>query len=341
MILKFCFRKNITKSFFCFPNCDFSSSIPVIDVSPLYSKNIKAIQDVGRKIDEANKEIGFFLIKNTAIDFEKINEVIEISKDFFKSSLDNKMTCRNDHDPAYLPWGYFPRNYERLQRGKDFENPKNDYLNDVNETFNLQNLNPNSQEPLRQFPPYPLNFKQILEDYYQKAYELSNLMMMGFAAGLEIPLNFFDDKFTYGSSALRLLYYPPGERLNNGQYRTSEHTDYGSLTLLYSTSSGLQVKNRRGEWLDIEVPYENFVVNIGDLMAFWTNDRWVSNLHRVVGKEEIPKERYSVVFFHIPNHDAVIECIPNCADLTTKKGKYEKITSGDFIMRKFKAAVGK
>jgi len=84
---------------------------------------------------------------------------------------------------------------------------------------------------------------------------------------------------------MRLLHYPEKIPLEAGQFRASEHTDYGGLTILYSTSPGLQVKTRWGEWLDINIPKDHFVINIGDLMAFWTNDRWVSTPHRVVAKD--------------------------------------------------------
>lgn len=317
----------------------FSSQIPIIDLSTLHKSDPKSLHSLGQQIDEANKRIGFFLIKNTGINFNFISQLLRTSQAFFESPLENKLTCRNP-DPDYLPWGYFPRNMEQLQRGKDFKNPKQDYLNDVNEQFNLQSRHSESLVPIRQFPPHPLEFKQVFETYYQQAYELSNLLMRGFAVALGVKPTFFEDKFTYGSSCLRVLHYPEGEKIAPGQFRASEHTDYGALTLLYSTASGLQVKNRKGEWVDIEVPWEHFVVNIGDLMAFWTDDRWVSNLHRVVAREETPKKRISVAFFHNPNHNALIECIPTCVDKNTGKGKYEKLFSGDFIMKKFKASVG-
>lgn len=325
-----------TKSFTKF---QFSSNIPVIDISPLYDGSASSFSFVGKQIDQANRNMGFFLIKNSGINFNFITQLLQTSENFFHSSIDNKMTCRNP-DPEYLPWGYFPRNMEQLQRGKDFESQKQDYMNDVNEQFNLQSPYKESIVPIRQYPPKPLEFKQVFEKYYQQSYELSNLLMKAFAAGLDAPLGFFEDKFTYGCSGLRVLHYPQGEKLAPGQFRASEHTDYGALTLLYSTGAGLQVKDRKGQWIDIQIPWEHFVVNIGDLMAFWTNDRWVSNLHRVIGREETPKQRISIAFFHNPNPDAEIECIPSCVDHTTKKGKYPNVKSGDFIMKKFKASVG-
>src|SRR3974390_566150 len=69
-----------------------------------------------------------------------------------------------------------------------------------------------------------------------------------------------------------------------GQARSGAHTDYGALTILLAEKApgGLQVKLRNGGWVDVEPRPNSFIINIGDLMAMWTNDHWVSNLHRVV-----------------------------------------------------------
>jgi isopenicillin N synthase-like dioxygenase len=128
--------------------------------------------------------------------------------------------------------------------------------------------------------------------------------------------------------------------LQQGQFRASEHTDYGALTVLYSTAAGLQVKNTQGEWIDVEVPKGHFVINIGDLMSFWTNNRWVSTPHRVVTKDSAkPTKRFSLVFFHNPNYDAKVECIPTC-ETRENPAKFSHVLAGDFIMKKFKASIG-
>lgn len=327
-------------NFFSFKPFSVKNSIPVIDVEALRLGNEKERKDVGKQIDEANREIGFFLVKNTGVDFNFMKETIDTCEKFFLSDLENKMSCRKD-DIENKPWGYFPRNLEQLTRGRDFDKKeKQTYLNDINEQFNMQNDHHKAGLAKRVFPNYPPEFRDVFPKYWKECEKLSNLLLKGFAYGLDVPANFFEDKFDYCSSCLRVLYYPQDVGLQPGQFRASEHTDYGSLTVLYSTAPGLQVKNRKGEWLDVEVPWEHFVINIGDLMAFWSNDRWVSTPHRVISKDsQKPVKRFSLAFFHNPNSDAVVECIPSCQS-QSNPAKYQKVVSGDFIMKKFRASIG-
>ncbi len=316
-------------------------SVPIIDLHLLREGNVNDKKAIGKQIDEANKNIGFFMIKNTGIDFKYIHQTLDVCEKFFHSDMDNKMLCRVDNPPENKAWGYFPRNREILERGKDFKaKGKNTYLNDINESFNMQNDNPNAGFPKRILPDNPVEFKDNLPAYWKKCENLAGILMEGFAYGLDLPHNFFNDKFTNCGSALRVLHYPKGVKLEPGQFRASEHTDYGSLTILYSTAPGLQVKDRQGNWIDVEVPDGHFVINIGDLMAFWTNDRWVSTPHRVISRDnENPEKRFSLVFFHNPNVDAVVDCIPSCHSESNPK-KYERVISGDFIANKFKASIG-
>ena len=115
------------------------------------------------------------------------------------------------------------------------------------------------------------------------------------------------------------------------------HTDYGSLTILLpkDDTKGLQIQNLDGEWIDIPCDPNVFVVNIGDLMAQWTNDRWVSTLHRVVPNKNNPP-RSSLAFFHQPNWDADIKCIECCKG---DKIKYKPVKSGPYLMTKFKSTL--
>jgi isopenicillin N synthase-like dioxygenase len=321
----------------------FSSrnSIPVVDCNPLMSSDFTEKKKVGKLIDEINKDIGFFLVKNTGIDFDFIKTTLTSCEKFFLSDEKNKMTCRIDDPPENKPWGYFPRNREQLERGKDYDSKqKRSYLNDINEQFNMQNDNPKAGLVKRVFPSYPADFKIVFPTYWRECEKLSNRLLEAFALGLDIPETFFHNKFDACASALRVLYYPDSVKLQPGQFRASEHTDYGSLTLLYSTAPGLQVKDRQGKWINVEIPWGHFVVNIGDLMAFWTNDRWVSTPHRVISQDlENPVKRFSLAYFHNPNQDALVECIPSCHS-SLNPIKYEKVTSGDFIMKKFKASIG-
>lgn len=128
-----------------------------------------------------------------------------------------------------------------------------------------------------------------------------------------------------------------------GQMRASAHSDYGTLTILKPDDApgGLQVLGKDDKWHDVPYDPNMFVVNLGDLMARWTNDRWQSTKHRVVvppvdpGR---PTRRQSMAFFHNINADEVVECIDTCWGPDEPK-KYPPIVAFDFLMEKHLASV--
>jgi isopenicillin N synthase-like dioxygenase len=137
------------------------------------------------------------------------------------------------------------------------------------------------------------------------------------ALALDVDEGFFDDKVDRSIGTMRLNYYPaqaaPPEP---GQLRASAHTDYGGFTILSGEDvpGGLQVRTRDERWVDVPTSPTTFVVNIGDLLMRWTNDRWLSNLHRVVNPPAsgaAGAARLSIAFFNHPNYDALIECLPS------------------------------
>jgi isopenicillin N synthase-like dioxygenase len=105
---------------------------------------------------------------------------------------------------------------------------------------------------------------------------------------------------------------------------------------------GLEIQLPSGSWLPAPLIENTFVINIGDMMARWTNDRWVSTVHRVVSpslKEGgLNRGRQSIAYFHNPNFDAVIDCIPTClAGGATKK--YPPVQAGQYLFDRFSAAL--
>ena len=121
--------------------------------------------------------------------------------------------------------------------------------------------------------------------------------------------------------------------------RAGAHTDYGSLTILKPDPDvvGLEIEIAPGQWLPAPPAADGFIVNIGDLMARWTNDRWTSTMHRVTGDGAMPR-RQSIAFFQNPNYDAVIECLPGCGS-ADGKATYSAVVAGDYLRERFSAAV--
>jgi isopenicillin N synthase-like dioxygenase len=161
-----------------------------------------------------------------------------------------------------------------------------------------------------------------------------------FALALDLPAAFFRPYTDKQIGALRIIHYPPTRSAPApGQLRAGAHSDYGTFTVLLSENrpGGLQVQTRAGDWIDVSTPEDAFVINIGDLMMRWTNDRFVSNPHRVAipPEDADPRaDRLSVVFFHHPNYDAEIACLPTCTS-DHNPPKYAPVFSGPYRVEKY------
>lgn len=185
------------------------------------------------------------------------------------------------------------------------------------------------------WPERPDGFVEAWEDYYREMERLARALMAAMAAALGLPETYFDASIDRHITGLSAYHYPPQPVAPEaGQLRAGAHTDFGSLTILHTGDDpgGLQAQARDGAWIDVTPPPGAFVVNIGDLMAQWTNDRWVSTLHRVANppRERAHLPRQSLAFFHQPNWHAVIECLPG----SPTPAKYAPIRSGEHFERK-------
>ena len=197
-----------------------------------------------------------------------------------------------------------------------------------------------------------VKFRETMVDFFDRCKELHRLVMGAIALGLGYEEGFFDDYVKTGDNTLRLLHYPPVARevfeKNKGAVRAGAHTDYGSITLLFQDDrGGLQVKNAQGEWEDVTPIPGTVVVNAGDLLARWSNNKIVSTTHRVVNPplkkqdEEALRElgeypaRYSVAYFCNPDFDKLIEALPGTWEADGKK--YPAINSGEYLVQRLTA----
>jgi isopenicillin N synthase-like dioxygenase len=180
------------------------------------------------------------------------------------------------------------------------------------------------------------SLRPTVETYYRAMADLAATLMEAFAVALGLDDRIFDDLIDAHGSALRLAHYPALDgAAPPGQFRAGAHTDYGTLTILWTDGEpGLQVQAPDGSWLDVEPVDGGLIVNLGDLMERWTNDRWRSTMHRVAVTSQ-SASRLSIPFFHNANWDATVECI--VAD--GEAPKYAPITAGRHLMEKFRSTV--
>jgi isopenicillin N synthase-like dioxygenase len=179
-------------------------------------------------------------------------------------------------------------------------------------------------------------------DYYLAMFDLCARLMSLFARALQLPADFFADKIDRSPDILRAINYPARQVAPLAeQLRAGAHTDYGTLTVLRQDDiGGLEVVDAHGQWVGVESVPGAFVINIGDLMARWTNDRWRSTLHRVVDPADpspVRARRQSMPYFQSANWSASISCLPSCL-APGQKAKYEPVLAGPHAMSKFRKA---
>ncbi len=322
-----------------------NDSIPIIDVGPFLTGDDQARAEVAAAVDHACREIGFFQIVGHGVDPALIDAVYGTAREFFDLGEEQKAEAAQPAPDQVRGWSGVGK--EGLSYSLGEEAP-----GDLKEKMDMGPHGIDRDDPYfgpdaagphfapNVWPSTVPGMQETWETYFSTMSELAAALMSMFAVGLDLPDDFFDDKIDHHISMLRALHYPnqPTEPLP-GQLRAGAHSDYGSLTIVRQEDrpGGLQVFSKAGEWVDVPVVEHGFVVNIGDLMAEWTNDRWVSTLHRVVNPPRDlagDADRVSLVFFHQPNYDAMIECLPTVLE-PGETPRYEPISSGDHLYSKF------
>lgn len=316
-------------------------SIPVIDLAPALRGDAATRLKVAQQIDAACTDIGFFTIRGHGVDTAVMDTLRAQASHFFNLPLTEKLRAQPADVAA--PRGYRALGFESLAHGNAVETPP-----DLKEYFHFGRehwpADPyfTSAEGQRYFipnrwPEQPTGFAAAAAAYYSAMERLTGQMMELTALALGLPEQFFADKIDRHITAMRINFYPAQrEAPQPGQLRSGAHTDYGLLTILNgeNTPGGLQVQTRDGTWVAVETAPDTFVVNIGDLLMRWTNDRWVSNVHRVANPpagEGLAAQRISIAFFHHPNYDALVKCIaPEGA------AKYPPVLSGEYRELKYR-----
>ncbi|WP_251020570.1 isopenicillin N synthase family oxygenase [Streptomyces sp. ISL-98] len=324
--------------------------VPVIDLSSALSGTAAERQRVADAIGEVCENSGFLVVVGHGIPQQSIADMYDTTRKFFALPYEQKEALRSDPlDPLMRGFG---RKGSLAASNAHASVQEERSRPDLSETFTYNRLGDAGDNALpedvdgrlrlpNRWPELP-GFSDTYREYYGNMEDLALEIMRLFALALRLPENWFDRKVDRHMTNLTANYYPaqpiaPEPR----QLRKGVHSDWGSLTILYQDDSpgGLQVQDRQGEWLDVPVIPGSFVINIGDLMAIWTNNKWVSTVHRVVNppREVSHRERYSMPFFHQPNFDTLIECIPTCAT-PENPPRHQSVLSGEYIMEKFRRA---
>lgn len=318
------------------------SAIPVVDLTAFLEGGDEEQRDIAADVDAICRHSGFLIIEQHGVPEQVVNAAWSATRAFFDLPLEQKLESRSP-DPG-CPRGYFPLAAEALAKSLGVDTPP-----DIKESLGIGPL----RVPQRSisdtelefhygpnlWPARPAPLRAALTDYFNAMEALGARVLRLFAAALALPHDYFETFHADPMCALRCLNYPAvdGPQLPN-QRGAGEHADYGSITILKSDPdiAGLEVRLPSGEWIAAPLLRDGFIVNIGDMMARWTNDRWVSTLHRVSSPAEA-KRRQSMAFFHNASFDAEIGCIPTCRQ--GREPKYAPVLAGQYLFDRFNAAL--
>ncbi|XP_056271682.1 uncharacterized protein LOC130194672 isoform X2 [Pseudoliparis swirei] len=303
-------------------------SIPMVDFGAcsLSEEEVgdeQKMHALGKQLESTFTGVGFVCLKNTGITQEEVNAVMAVSKTFFLQPEEEKKPFSRKSFADNPNHGWVQLETERTNRACPA---------DLKESFNVTLIRPDIEWPSGAVE----GFQEIQTTFFRRCKELSLrvLRVMALSLGLDPQVFLSAHRFIGAegnNSTLRSLYYPPVNRetVKEDQVRCGEHSDYSSITLLFSTSEGLQVQRRSGEFMDVPYVPGTVLINIADIMQRWTSDRFVSVVHRVL----LPpagdsSTRQSLAFLLQPDDEALITCCDG-------SNRYPPITGGDYLAERF------
>jgi isopenicillin N synthase-like dioxygenase len=307
-----------------------ADEIPVIDVAPLNDGSTDQVARVGGNIRAAATGIGFFYVKNHGVPQSLINRAERAARQFFDlpPEMKNKAAIDGRHR-GYIPIGG--------------ANVAHKAAPDAKETFSwglelpLSDPEVAAGVPLRgpnNWPSFYSELQPALYDYFLASFQCGERLLRAIAVNLGMPPNFFAERYRKPLARGQIIHYPPqAPREANTRIGIGEHTDFGCITLLWQDhNGGLQVLNTNGEWVHAPPIDGTLVINIGDLLQRWSNDRFKSNLHRVYNVSG--RDRISMTVFYDPDYSTVVD--PR--DMALPAGTpvlHEPITAGEHIRSRF------
>lgn len=322
-----------------------SIEVPVIDLSG-WADGDTAVRDaIARRVDAAGRTVGFMQIVGHGIPDHAVHGLTDAMDEFFGLPLDAKLPFTA---PPSVNRGYSPPKSERLSYSLGVTSPA-----DLFEAFNVG-------ASASQFPGFALDpvvyaeniwpdaapsFAPGVTTWFEHAAALARTMESVFALALGLPDGFFAPFTDHSIDVLRMVHYTPPDDLvvEPDQLGMGAHTDYGIVTLLWADAvPGLQILDADGEWCDVQPAPGALLVNLGDLLARWTNDRWTSTMHRVVPPTDADGRlvrRRSAAFFHDGNADALITTLAPCLDADGGT-PYEPVTVAEHLAQKLGGSRG-
>lgn len=312
--------------------------LAIVDIEPFIHGDEVTRMRVARAFGAAFETTGFAVIVGHGVPETLATALYDNVTAFFAEPYSEKAVFTPPEQTKGR--GYLPMGIESVARTLTGETPP-----DLCEAlvFTAPHREERAASP-NIWPDKPAALKELVQAWTDEMVTLMGHLSKMSALALDLPEAYFAEAYSDPSLVLRFVNYPDQiEPPKPGQMRYGEHHDYGALTILRQDSApgGLQIKDGDGEWKEAGVVPNSFVINVGDLMARWTNNRWRSTLHRVSNPDRGltgSTRRLSMVAFTGPNEHSEVACLPSCAD-AEHPPLFEPVKAGDYVRAKLAASM--
>ena len=303
------------------------ANIPEVNLEDFLSGDEHQKEHFVSSLGHAFETIGFVAVREHGIDEQLIQDFYDVVKDFFDLPKEVKQKYEIEGLAGQRGYTSFGR-----------EHAKHSEVADLKEFWQIGQEVEDEDSVKEEYPPNVQveevsGFNRTGNALYRAFEECGTELMRAIALFLNLDENYFDDKIHNGNSILRAIYYPPILEDPQTAIRAEQHEDINLITLLVGASAeGLEVLNRKNEWVPVTAPPGYIVVNVGDMLQRLTNDMLRSTTHRVVNppRELWTTPRLSIPFFLHPRSDMRLDCLPNCISEDRPK-QYEAITAGEYL----------
>jgi isopenicillin N synthase-like dioxygenase len=310
-------------------------SLPIIDIAGVRAGDPAATRTAAEAIHRACTTVGFFYVAKHGVPDEIIAAAVDQAKRFFRQPLEKKreVAVNARH-----------RGFNALGDALMYEAKRPDYKEFFSMGLELAEDDPDvaAGEPLRGPNNWPADmpaFRAALAGYYEAIGACGADLLRCVAISLGIDEGFFAERYTKRLQRTQIIYYPPQDAaLGEDQFGVAPHTDFGCITLLWQDASGgLEVLERSSKrWIAAPPIDGTLVVNVGDLLGRWTNDRYASTPHRVINRSG--QERFSIATFYDPSFKAIVD--PRDLGTPAEECRYEPIAAGEHILGRIERSFG-
>jgi isopenicillin N synthase-like dioxygenase len=314
-----------------------AAKIPVIDFGPYFAGETGALERVAAEARHACENIGFFYALGHGVPEEVIDRAFAASRRFHALPLDRKLDLRlNENNIGYLPINASVQGASTVHKAT---RPNQNESFFISYDRGADHPDVIAGTPLRgrnQWPESLLEIRDPMMAYFDALGAMCERILPVFATALEMPADFFTRFFAdEGHANLRFLHYPPQDPSEDNLFGQAPHTDNSFMTALARTDvPGLAVRLPSIEWFPPPIIPGTFLINLGNIMRRWSNDRFLSTPHGVLN--DSGTDRYSIAYFHSPNPASVIECLPSCVS-ADNPARYPPAVYRDLVLEFYRA----